>query len=122
VTEFLIDARQAGKTATVLGWARGDVHRQIVAFSEREADRLRDKLRYPPAGAAVYDRAKVVTIDTILRGHGRSSGSGVDFMDLAVDNLDLMLQVIFKRPVHLVTATQGSPYTGRNFYATGGSL
>jgi hypothetical protein len=123
MTEFLLDGRQTGKTSAVLGWARGDVRRQIVTHDEREAARLRDKLLRPAVGAAVYDPNKVVTIASLLSGgYGRSLHSGVTYNELAVDNLDLMLAVIFKRPVGLVTATQGIPNNLRNFYAEGGNL
>jgi hypothetical protein len=114
VTEFLITGPAMGKTTAAINWSRGGARRQIVAFNEREASRVRDLLLHPEIGSPVYDPYKVVSLEMFLRGD--ANRGPVKYDELVLDNLDMMLDTMFHRPVPFITAR--GTRQGTNHYST----
>jgi hypothetical protein len=114
MTEFLITGPAMGKTTAAINWARGGARRQIVTFNESEAGRVRNLLLHPEIGSPVYDPYKVVSLDMLARGD--ANRGAVKYDELCVDNLDMMLERLFRLPVSLITARAMRP--GMNHYST----
>ena len=83
--------RGSGKTTTLLGWLREHPTGLLLTFSEREAVRLREIM-----GEDFTERIMVAR-PGCLRGQDGPT---------AVDNLDLVLELLFGAPVHVATTTR----------------
>lgn len=103
MTEFLISGRGTGKTAEAVKWVRGAGNRYlVVADTTRALSALASDtaLRARQGAGTPLHQDKVIPYSSIRQG--RHMGQT---LELAVDDLDLLLQQIFMRPVGFITAT-----------------
>jgi hypothetical protein len=92
---FLIAGRQEGKTTKILGWFLETPERKLIVHSEQEAKRLRELVP--------EDRERDIV--AIWAWREARLGRQVRQYEVAVDNLDLVLQGLLHHDVSLVAAT-----------------
>lgn len=109
MTEFLIAGRGTGKTTTAINWVHGGPDRRLVSFNEPAAENARRMDRSRP-GAPLH-RDHVMSYSQVANGRSLGLAHGTE---LAVDDLEQMLHMIFGYPVGLVTATGRPPLLHRN--------
>lgn len=103
MTEFLISGRGTGKSAEAVKWVRGAGNRYLVAANTTRAISALASdaaLRGRQGGGTPLHQDKVIPYASIRQG--RYLGQTVE---LAVDDLDMILHEIFGRPVGFITAT-----------------
>lgn len=101
MTEFLIGGRGTGKSQEAIKWVRGSGNRYLVVPDAAQSANLlaMDRANASRRGGSLLHPEKFISYSSSPR---RFYGQTVE---LGVDNLDMLLQTIFGRPVGFVTAT-----------------
>lgn len=121
MTEFLIDGRGTGKSWEALKWMRGGGNRRLVVADSRQVDHL---FRLERAYAERLGVSRTYLPEKIIPYSAISGRHMPQFIELGVDNLDMLLRTIFRAPVGFVTATgslHGEPSEQTNSILIGGS-
>lgn len=93
---FLGGARRTGKTTELVKWAEGDKHRTILVHNMPYAKQLR--LQYPDIATQ---------IDSLDNFKNNKKGFLPKTKEIAIDNIDVIIQQWFNAPVTHVTFTGG---------------
>lgn len=119
MTKFLIAGRQTGKTTAAINYVKGGVRRQLVVPDEMQARFVRNLYRAGdlprPYGTPLHPE-KIISYSQLMSGRTR----GQKFNELAVDNLDMLLDQLFGYHVGFVTATGEVPNVKPNSLQLGG--
>ena len=97
---FLGGARQIGKTTKMIKWLEGDKHRTLLVHNRHYAEDL--KRQHPQVATQIFefDNFRV-----------NKKGFWPQSREIAIDNIDIILQRWFNAPVKYVTFTGGVDFT-----------
>lgn len=102
--DWIIGARQCGKTTKMLDWLAGEPEGVLVCINENEVARLREKVKRDRLN---INPERIVSVRTVTGGGIR----GMRIHTLGVDNLDMMLSQLFGERVQIATMDTGHNYT-----------
>lgn len=113
MTEFYIGERASGKSTAAMRWLRGSVSRVLVVPDAQQASLIKRLDEQFSSSHRVPRALQPSFYERVVPYASLSSGSlrGMQRVELAVDNLDMLLAQLFHHPVGLVTAT-GEQYSG----------
>ena len=87
-----IAPRQSGKTTKLIKWLNESNKRILITFSVKEADRISQDFK--------IDRKRVLTWDEYF---GKKKTLGTEIDKVSIDNIDLILQGLFRERIEKIT-------------------
>jgi len=97
---FLGGARQTGKTYKMVKWLEGDKYRSLLVHNKRYATQLKNS--YPEVATQIFSFEEFRVL---------KKGFWPRTREIAIDNIDIIIQQWFKAPVKYLTFTGGVDFT-----------